>query len=501
MIRRLLLVGFVFIAFNSLAQTTPFANKWVVIDRYFDSLIKEWNIPGLAIGIVYKDQLVYSKGFGYRNLEKKLLVENTTLFPIASNTKLFTATAACMLAEEKKLSLDKPVKSYLPDINFSTDELNAKVTLRDMLSHRTGLPRYDGFWVNASYSRNDLIEKVNYMKPQFGFREGYIYNNVMVAVAGVAMEHVTGMSWEDIIRQKIFLPLQMKASCFSSSDMKNNGNYSLSYFEDSSKQLLPKQYEAQSEALGPAGVIKSNVEEMSHWMIAQLNGGKYKGVQIIPIAAINQTLVPNTIEDYQGRWPELSNALYCLGRTIQTYKGYKITSHTGSIDGFYSNLTFVPDQQLAIFIVHNAVEAGSLRSVISFPVIDRLLDLPATPWSQRNLAGRFWDRAQAKRARDSVKALRVLNTNPSHPLTAYTGTYTHPAYGNIKIELQNNKLVIIIRSQQSLLYHFHYDQFITDESKTDKPDFRLTFLTGTKGDIDRIRMSPFGDPVTEFIKQ
>ncbi len=501
MIRRFVLTGLIFITLQACAQTNPFEKKFALVDRYFDSLIKEWNIPGLAIGIVYNDQLVYSRGFGYRNLEKKLPVENTTLFPIASNTKLFTATAACMLSEEKKLSLDKPVKTYLPDINFFTDELNAKVTLRDMLSHRTGLPRYDGFWVNASYSRKDLVAKVNYMKPQFGFREGYIYNNVMVAVAGIAMEQVTGISWENIIRQKILQPLQMTATCFSSSDMKNNGNYSLSYFEDNNKQLQPRQYEAQSEALGPAGVIKSSVEEMSHWMIAQLNGGKYKGSQAIPTSAINQTLVPNTIEDYQGRWPELSNALYCLGRTIQMYKGYKITSHTGSIDGFYSNLTFVPDQHLAIFIVHNAVEAGSLRSVISLPVIDRLLDLPATGWSQRYLAGRFFDKAQEKKARDSVKALRVSNTNPSHSLTAYTGTYTHPAYGNIKIELQNNQLVMIIRSQQSLLYHFHYDQFITDESKTDKPDFRLTFLTGTRGDIASIRMSPFGDPVTEFIKQ
>ena len=502
MLRRLLLFSSVFVVLNASAQVHPFEKKFALIDRYFDSLLKEWNIPGLALGIVYKDQLIYSKGYGYRNIEKQLRVESTTLFPIASNTKLFTATAACMLAEEKKLSLDKPIKNYLPALNFNTEELTAKVTLRDMLSHRTGLPRYDGLWVNASYSRKEIIEKISYMKPLLGFREGYIYNNMMFATAGVVMEQVTGLSWEDIIRQKLFRPLQMTASCFSTADMKTYGNYSLSYFEaDSTRKLLPKQYEAQSEALGPAGTIKSSIEEMSHWMIAQLNGGKYKGVQVIPVAAISQTLIPNNIADKESRWPELSNGLYCMGRTIQTYKGYKITSHTGSIDGFYSNLTLVPDQQLAIFVVHNAVEAGSLRSVMSLPVIDRLLDLSYTPWSQRYLMGQVWDRAQDKKIRDSLQALQVKNTTPSHPLSAYTGTYVHAVYGDVKIELQNNQLVFVFRSQRSLLHHFHYDQFITDESKTDLPDFRLSFLTNSKGDINTIRMMPFGDPVTEFVKK
>lgn len=501
-LRRFLSICLLLVSLFSIGQNKNYTEKLPLVDKYFDSLLKEWNIPGLAIGIVYKDQLIYSKGFGYRDLEKKLPVEPTTLFPIASNTKLFTATAACMLAEEHKLSLDKPVKNYLPSLNFYTEELNAKVTLRDMLSHRTGLPRYDGLWVSAPYTRKELIEKISYMKPQLGFREGYIYNNVMFAASGATMEAVTGMSWEDIIRQKLFRPLQMNASCFNSSEMKSNGNYSLSYFEDdSTKKVLPKQFEAQSEALGPAGTIKSNIEEMSHWMIAQLNGGRYNGANVIPVAAINQTMVPNTIAEKESRWPELSNSLYCMGRTIQTYKGYKITSHTGSIDGFYSNLTFIPQEHIGIFIVFNAVKAGSLRSVISLPVIDRLLSLPATPWSQRYYQGYIFDRFQEKKERDSLQALRVPGTHPSHAINAYTGIYTHPVYGDIKIELENNQLIFTFRTQRSVLYHFHYDQFVTNESKTDKADFRLSFLTNTKGDIQRISMAPYADPATEFIKR
>src|SRR5215204_423446 len=141
-------------------QSNPFQKKVSIIDRYIDSLMESWNIPGLALGIVYKVQLIYSQGYGYRDIENKLPVESSTIFPIASNTKLFTATAACMLAEEGKINLDKPVRNYLPSLHFSNDELDASVTMRDMLSHRTGLPRYDGIWVASPYTRKEIIDKV-----------------------------------------------------------------------------------------------------------------------------------------------------------------------------------------------------------------------------------------------------------------------------------------------------------------------------------------------------
>lgn len=480
----------------------PYAKKFPIIDAWIDSVMKEWNIPGLALGIVYKDQLIYGKGYGYRDLEKKLPVETTTLFPIASNTKLFTATAACMLAEEGKLSLRRPVKEYFPALNFHNDELNARVTLIDMLSHRTGLPRYDGIWIGATFNRKELVSKFAYMQPQIGFREGYIYNNMMFSAAGMVMEQVTGKSWEEIIRQKIFEPLGMNASCFTTEEMKKYGNYSLAYFEtDSGQRLLPKQYEAQSDALGPAGTIKSSVEDMSRWMIALLNNGMYKGKQVIPKKAIDQTLEPFTVAEKTTKWDELSNALYCLGRSIQTYKGIKMSSHTGSIDGFYSQLVFLPQQQLSIFIIFNAVEASSLRPIITFPVIDRLLGLGYTPWSQRYRTTYLTEKERGKRITDSVRNLQIKNTKPSHQLSEYAGTYTNNIYGDITIEHSNGELVFNFRRQRSVLKHFHYDQFYTDNKDSDAPDFRLYFLTNDKGEIDRISTRPYGDPQTEFIKK
>lgn len=499
----LLFLSAICIAAIGFSQNIPFAKKFPAIDKYIDSTLKEWNVPGLTMSIVYKDQMIYAKGYGLRDVEKKLPVETNTLFPIASNTKLFTATLASVLNQDGKLSLDKPVKNYLPAVNFSTDELNAKTTLRDMLSHRTGLPRYDGIWVNASsVTRKDFVAKINYMKPQLGFREGYLYNNMMFVAAGAAMEEITGKSWETLLREKIFQPLQMNATCFTNGEVSKYGNFSLAYFlPDSTKKLLPKKYEAQCEALGPAGTIKSTANDMANWMIAQLNAGKFKGQQSIPAKAIAETMIPNSISDKEGKYDELSNAIYCMGRNIYSYKGHKVTSHGGAIDGFYSFVTLFLKDSIGIFVAVNANHGRPLSNFIPLDIFDRLMNLPPTPWNERYMKEYKDGLLQAKKTEDSVKATQVKNTVPSHVLKDYTGAYSHTAYGDIKIELENNKLVFVFRSQRSVLEHFHYDQFATNEKGTDTPDFTLTFLTNSKGEIDRISARPFGDPVTEFVRK
>ena len=500
--RLVLLVVINFISLVIFSQANPFASKFSAVDKYIDSTLKEWNVPGLAMSVVYKDKVIYSKGYGYRDLEKIISVDANTIFPIASNTKLFTSTIAAVLHHENKLSLDKPVKNYLPSLVFSTDELNAKITIRDMLSHRSGLPRYDGIWDYSSFTRKELVDKISYMKPQLGFREGYIYNNMMFLASGLAMEQVTNRSWETLIREKIFQPLQMNASCFTQEEMEKSGNFSRSYFlPDSTTKLLPKTYLAISPALGPAGTIKSSANEMANWMIAQLNGGKFKGQQVIVEKAIAETLIPNNISDKLGRYDELSNSIYCLGRNIYSYKGHKVASHGGAIDGFYSFVTLFTKDNIGIFVVVNANHGRPLSNFVPLDVFDRLMNLSITPWSQRYMKVYKEALLQEKRSADSVKATKVKNTSPSHALKDYTGTYTHSAYGDIKIELDNGRLLFVYRGPKLLLHHFHYDQFATNEKGNDFPDFSLNFLINTKGEIDRINMIPGGDPKAEFVRK
>ncbi len=500
--KKILFLVNIFLAQLSFSQTKPFDDKFPAIDRFIDSTLVAWNVPGLTMSIVYKDQLIYAKGYGFRDLEKKLPVETSTLFPIASNTKLFTATLASMLHHENKLSLDKPVKTYLPLINFSTDDLNAKTTIRDMLSHRTGLPRYDGIWINASFTRKELLSKISYMKPQLGFREGYLYNNMMYVAAGAAMEEITGKSWESLLRERIFKPLQMNASCFSDEEMKKYGNYSLAYFlPDSSANLKPKKYEVQNEALGPAGTIRSTATDMANWMIAQMNAGNFKGQQPISAKAIKETMIPNNISDKEGKYDELSNAIYCMGRNIYSYKGHKVTSHGGAIDGFYSSVTLFTNDSIGIFVADNASHGRFLSNFIPLHIFDRLMGLQVTPWNERYMKEYKDGLTQAKKAEDSIKATQVRNTVPSHNLNDFTGVYSNSAYGEIKIEMEDNKLVFVFRKLRSILRNFHYDQFITEENGTDVPKYMLNFITNGKGEIETIRSTVVGDLMVEFIRK
>ncbi|MBC7759384.1 MAG: serine hydrolase [Phormidesmis sp. FL-bin-119] len=482
------------------AQSTDFSSKFKTIDAYANSLLQQWNIPGMAISVVYKDKIIYSKGYGYRDLEKQQPATETTIFPIASNTKLFTSTIAAQLAVEGKLNLDKPVKTFLPEINFYNEELTSRVTLRDMLSHRTGLPAYDGIWVNAPYSRTEALSKIAYMKPSLGYREGYIYNNMMFIISGLAIERVSGKSWEENVRERIFKPLAMNASGFAGAGKKPE-EHSQSYFENDEGKLVARTFSAQSEALAPAGTIYSNMKDMGNWMIALVNGGKFQGKQVISAKALAETMIPQNLSDKQGRYDELSNSIYAMGRIVQTYKGTKMVSHTGSIDGFFSNLTYLPKDSMAIFMVHNSAAAGSLRSVMNLPVIDILLGREASDWSGRYRKEYLDGQERSKREVDSLNASRVKNTNPSHTIAAYAGIFNHPVYGNIQIEAEGNQLTLRYRGLSAILDHWHYDQFTTLDEGKGYPSMKINFLTSDKGDIDRISTKPFGDPVTEFVKK
>ncbi len=481
------------------AQSTDYSAKFGTIDAYANNLLQQWNIPGMGISIVYKGRLIYSKGYGLRDIEKNLPATETTLFPIASNTKLFTSIIASQLAAEGKLSLDKPVRTYLPGINFYNEELTSRVTLRDMLSHRTGLPGYDGIWVNAPFRRTEALSKIAYMKPSLGYREGYIYNNMMFTASGLAIESVTGKSWEDNVRERIFKPLAMNSSGFAG-EGKRPAEHSQSYFDNEQGKLVARTFSSQSETLGPAGTIYSNMKDMGNWMIALVNSGRFHGKQAIPASAISETMIPQNLSDKRGRYDELSNSIYAMGRIVQAYKGTKIVSHTGSIDGFYSNLTYLPKDSLAIFIVHNSTSAGSLRSVMNLPVIDILLGREVTDWSGRYRKDYLESEARSKKQIDSLNASRVENTNPSHQMAAYTGTFKHPVYGDIKIDIQNNSLTLKYRDLNAVLNHWHYDQFITMDEGRGYPDMRISFITNNQGDIEKISTRPFGDPVTEFVR-
>ncbi len=370
------------------AQEPEITNKLQGFDSYMEQVLKDWNTPGIGVGIVVNDKLAFAKGYGYRDYEKKLPFTPTTLCQIASNSKLFTTVAAGMLVEEGKLTWDKPVRESVPAIQFYNDQLNNNVTLRDMLSHRTGVTRHDLIWFKSPFTRKELFEKLKYLEPQQPMRETFLYNNLMFSAAGYIIELKSGRAWEQFVRERIFTPLDMSATTYTISDMTQHTDHGVPFREKrDSFELYKIPYYEDTEGVAPAGAIISNIDELSHWLIALMNDGKYHGKQVLPGSVLKASLqpaigLPNTLGESQGFW-ELLNPAYGMGRQTAAYRGHLITYHGGDLPGFHSQVSFMPNDKIGVIVFVIGDHSAPLYNVVSYNVYERLLGMDQTPWSQR----------------------------------------------------------------------------------------------------------------------
>ena len=252
------------------------------LDTAFARVLKNYKAAGFAIAVVEKDKVIYSKGFGYSNTETKTPVTPNTLFAIGSCTKAFTAGLLGLLNKDGKVDFDKPVRTYLPQVSFYNTDLNNTVTLRDMMCHRTGLPRHDFSWYffNTN-SRDSLLQRIQYMEPSAPLRQRWQYNNFMFMLQGAVVEKLTGKSWEDNIKEKFFQPLGMTRSTVSLADWMKTDDIATGYTVIGDT-LIDKLDYYNIQGMAPAGSINSSVNDMSKWVMTWINGGKYKGAEILP---------------------------------------------------------------------------------------------------------------------------------------------------------------------------------------------------------------------------
>ena len=470
------------------AQAPDITSKLSDFDAYMVQVLKDWNTPGIGVGIVVHDKLVFAKGYGYRDYDKKLPFTPATLCQIASNSKLFTAVAAGMLVEEGKLTWNKPVRESVPTIQFYNDQLNDNVTLRDMLSHRTGVTRHDLIWFKSPFTRKELFEKLKYLEPQEPMRETFLYNNLMYAAAGNIIELKSGKTWEQFVRERIFAPLDMNTTTYTISDMTQNPDHGVPFREKrDSFELYKIPYYEDTEGVAPAGAIISNIDELSHWLIALMNDGRYNGKQVLPANVLKATLqpaigLPNTLGESQGFW-ELLNPAYGMGRQTAAYRGHLITYHGGDLPGFHSQVSFLPNDKIGVIVLVISDHSAPLYNIVSYDVYERLLGMDQTPWSQRRLQQRLAGKKAGTEARSKAGADRIPSTKPSHALADYVGDYENPAYGILKIALNSDTLQFGFHEFQFPMSHFHYDRFDTpDDEQYGK--FSVNFRTNPQGDID-----------------
>jgi CubicO group peptidase (beta-lactamase class C family) len=462
-------------------------------DAYMAKVLKDWNGPGIGVGIVVGDKLVFAKGYGYRDYGKKLPFTPGTVCPIASNTKLFTAVAAGLLVEEGKLTWDRPVRESVPTIRFHDEQLNNAVTLRDMLSHRTGITRHDTIWYKSDFTRKELFERVKYLEPQEPMRQTFLYNNLMFAAVGYMIELQSGRTWEQFVRERILQPLDMKSTGYTIADMVKAPEHGVGFTEKrDSFELYQTPYYEDIEGVAPCGAIVSNIDDLSHWLIALMNKGVYHGKQVLPADVLNQTLqpaigLPNTGAEQRGFW-ELLNSAYGMGRWTASYRGHLIAYHGGDLPGFHSQVSFMPKEKIGVIVLVVGNHTAPLYNYISYNVYERLLGMDETPWIQRGLDIRLKGKEAGMESRKKAGADRVANTKPSHALADYVGEYENSAYGVLKVGMQGNDLQFDFHKIKMPLAHFHYDRFDTPDDE-ENGKWSVNFRTNPQGDVEQAVMS------------
>lgn len=467
--------------------------KLAGFDAFMEKTLKDWNAPGIGVGIVVGDKLVFAKGYGYRDYEKKLPITSQTMYTIASNTKLFTSVAAGLLVEEGKLTWDQPIRESVPTINFYNSFLNNTITLRDMLAHRTGITRHDSIWYKSDYSTKELFERLKYLEPKESPRQIFLYNNMMYAGVGYAIELQSGKPWAEFVREKILQPLDMKSTVFSITDMLKQPDVGVPFTERrDSFELYKIPYYEEQQGVAPAGAMISNIEDMSHWLIALMNNGKYNGKQILPPKVLQATMepaiaLPNAAGQTRGWW-EVLNQAYGMGRWTASYRGKLIAFHGGDLPGFHSQISFMPNEKIGVIVFVIGNHTAPLYNPISYNVYERLLGMELTPWTDRLLEIRLKNKKAGMEARSKAGFGRVADTKPSHALTDFAGEYEHPAYGTLKIGMKDNQLQFDFHKIVLPLTHFHYDRFDTPNDEQDGK-WSVSFSTNPQGDIDKATMS------------
>ena len=495
LLRRLsfLTIAFALNASAVAAQQPSIDTRLQGFDGYMAQVLKDWNVPGIGVGIVIKDKLVFAKGYGYRDYGKKLPYTAATVQPIASNTKLFTAVAAGLLVDEGKLDWDEPIRQYVPSIKFFNDDLNRTITIRDMLSHRSGVTRHDLIWYKSDFTQKELFERLRYLEPSEPMRQVFLYNNMMYSGAGYSIELLSGKPWESFVRERILTPLGMTSTTFTIDDMVKQPEFGVPYTERRDNTDLYKiPYYSDAIGVAPAGAINSNIQDMSKWLIALMNSGKLGDKQVIPKSVIKATLapsiaLPNTTLEVRG-WGELLNSAYGMGRWTTSYRGHLLAYHGGDLPGFHSQVSTMPYDSIGVIVLVVGDHAAPLYNIVSYNVYERLLGMSLTPWSERQNAIRLKNKEADKQARKKAGGGHVAGTHPSHPMKDYIGEFEHPAYGVLTVSQGDTSLMFDFHKIKMPLSHFHYDRFDTPDDEQDGK-WSVNFLTNPQGEIDRAEMS------------
>ena len=431
-----------------------------------------WGSPSVALGITYRGETVFSGAFGRRDAERCLPADARTLYPIASCTKAFTAALVAQLVDEGALAWDTPVREYLPELRFFDDRTTAEVSVRDLLCHRTGLPRHELSWYGTGFTRRQIVESLRYLEPNRPLRTTFQYNNQCYVLAGVLLERVSGTIYEGLLRERVLEPLGMGRTCLYLDDLLDDPDHAVGYGRPAGasgpsgcvrvpyhQSPVEDRSAGVGAPYGPAGSVCSCVEDLLAWVRLHLADASAPEGVLTP-AALAELHAPQMILSRPMGLPvpERSFTCYGLGWFVESWRGHALVEHGGNIDGFSSYVGLVPELDLGVVALTNMNES-QLHTALAHEVIDRFLGVKGGNW-----VARHHDHALRAAERDAewVESLtdeRARGAAASHELAAYAGTYARPGYEPARVTLAEGGLRLRLNGWEVPLEHFGYDTF------------------------------------------
>ncbi len=417
----------------------PFPN----FDSYIQTAMIDWQIPGMSVAIVKDGKIIYAKGYGVRNISRpNEKVDENTIFAIGSNTKAFTATALALLQQERKLSLEDKVGRFFPNFKMADDFATQEMTIKDLLTHRIGIDTWNGDFTHwgSKYSKEELIQKMKYIPTASSLRSRFAYCNIAYMLAGEVIPKVTkGKTWEVFLKERFFEPLQMSRTCTSTNELPAFDNVAMPHTLYR-KKLMPVPWR-NIDNLAACGSINSTVIDMSHWLIMQMDSGRYAGKMIVPQLVLNnvhaaQVAIP-VLPYHNDLFPSSHFAAYGLGWFLKDYQGKMLIHHAGVVDGMMSQTAFVPENNIGLVILTNS-DAHHFTDALMYQILDAYLGETTKDWNKAFLA----EKEQEAENSEPFGASKNTHNKASLPLESYTGYYLHPHYGQMTIRLQNKELVV-----------------------------------------------------------
>jgi CubicO group peptidase (beta-lactamase class C family) len=455
-------------------------------DAYVRKAVVDWEVPGLAVAVVKDGAVVFSRGYGLRELGKPALLDDHTLFAIGSTTKAMTAAAIGMLVDEGKLGWDDPVIDHLPWFRLSDPYVTRELAVRDLLTHRAGAPNTDFLWYEREADPRDILERMRYVPMETSFRSAFTYQNVMYAAAGALLAEVSGMPWAELIKQRIFLPLGMNDSVATAAGLAGKTNVASPHFRIDGKVTVIEN--ASVDSVASAGAVWSSVSDMARWMRFLLEGTTPDGKRLLKEETQAELFRPQTLVDRDEFYPtqRLTHphwTTYGLGWFQEDYDGRAVDFHTGSIDGMVAIHGLIRDERLGVYALSN-LDHAELRHALMYHVFDLYGKGASRDWSAelRELYDALAQEAEKKR--EEVEKERVPGTSPSHPLDAYVGTYSDRLGGSIEVSSARTGLRLTVGPGLSgALEHWHYDVFRVSWDKEWRGAAFLSFEVGLDGKV------------------